>query len=322
MQKAKQFLLMDNTANRAKKIFLGYLILTFYYLGALVMIFALTYPPFETVHGNFKQHAIVMERYMLWVLYIPGVLMLLSAVALIFFRPGSLPKWAVAGSAFLSLVSVAAMFLCMIPLHSDWTVAGFDSLVFELSKNITFTFQIVPSILQALIAVYFMYVYLGGLQRTTRILYIVLFVLCFFPMGTIIVECHLNYALWETVGGNDWPAYRQAMDMPLFLAIFLIPFYFPIILLVVLALKRREGLSRTLVMISLITLLHVFIVSAAYFVPDIQFQLDKYHSQKLIDELIKNEIWMRTPAELVYWAAVAIMFWKFRAGSNETKTLV
>jgi hypothetical protein len=313
---------MDNTANRTKKIFLGYLILTFYYLGVLAMVFALTYPPFKEVHDNFKQHAIVFERYLIWVLYIPGVLMLLSAVVLIFFRPVCLPKWAVAGSAFLSLISVATMFFCMVPLHHHWITAGFDSLMFEQSKSNTFAFQIVPSILAALMAVCFMYLYLSGVKRTTRIMFIALFVMCFFPMGTIIVECHVNYALWATVASSDWPAYRRAMDMPVFLAIFLIPFYLPIVQLIVLACKKREGLSRSLVIISLITLLYVFIISAAYFVPDIQFELDKYHSRKLIQELIRNEIWLRTPAELVYWATVAMMFWKFRPGTDRTESIV
>jgi hypothetical protein len=168
----------------------------------------------------------------------------------------------------------------MVPLHHHWTTAGFDSLVFEQSKNNTFAFQIVPSILAGLLAVCFMYRYLGGVERTTRIMFIALFVMCFFAMGTIIVECHLNYALWATVGSSDWLAYRQWLVMPVFLAIFLIPVYFPIVLLIVMANKKREGLSRGLVMISLISLLYVFIISAAYFVPDIQFELDKYHSQK------------------------------------------
>lgn len=308
---------MNDTANKAKKIFLGYLMLTFYYLGALAMIFALTYAPFKEVHQNFKQHAIVFEQYLIWVLYVPGVLMLLSAVALIFFRPACLPKWAVAGSAFLSLVSVATMFLCMAPLHHHWVTAGFDSLRFEQSKSITFAFQIIPSILQALVAVYFMYIYLQGVKRATKIMFIALFALCFFPMGTIIIECHLNYALWATVGSSDWLSYRRlATDMRVFASIFLIPFYLPIVLLIVMAYKKREDLSRGLVMISLITLVYVFIISAAYFVPDIQFELDKYHSQKLIQELIRNEIWLRTPAELVYWATVAVMFWKFRPGPD------
>lgn len=311
---------MNNTANKTKKIFLGYLILTFYYLGALAMIYALTYPPFTEVHENFKQHAIVLERYLIWVLYIPGVLMLLSAVALIFFRPSCLPRWAVAGSAFLSLISVATMFFCMVPLHHDWTTAGFDSLMFEQSKNTTFAFQVAPSILAGLMAGCFMYRYLSGVERTTRIMFIALFVLCFFPMGTIIVECHVNYALWETVASRDWHAYRQAMAMPVFLAIFLIPFYLPIILLMVMAYKKRAGLSRGLVMISLITLLYIFTISAAYFVPDIQFELDKYHSQDLIQELIRNEIWLRTPAELAYWTTVAMMFWKFRPGPDKTES--
>jgi hypothetical protein len=310
-----------NTANKAKKIFLGYLILTFYYLGALAMIFALTYPPFKEVHENFKQHAIVFERYLIWALYIPGVLMLVSAVALIFFRPACLPKWAVAGSAFMSLISVASMFFCMVPLHHHWTIAGFDSLVFEQSKNSTLAFQIAPSILQALMAAWFMYLYLSSVERTTRVMFIALFVMCFFPMGTIIVECHLNYALWATVGSSDWLAYRQWLVMPVFLTVFLIPFYFPILLLIVLACRKREALSRSLVMISLISLLYVFIISAAYFVPDIQFELDKYHSQKLIQELIGNEIWLRTPAELVYWATVAMMFWKIGPGPDITDKL-
>jgi hypothetical protein len=317
---AKQFLSMNNTANKTKKIFLGYLILTFYYLGALAMLFALTYPPFKAVHENFKQHAIVLERFLIWVLYIPGVLMFLSAVALIFFRPACLPRWTVIASAVLSLISVSTMFLYMVPLHHHWSTIGFNSLILEQSNKITFAFQIVPSILHALMATCFLYRYLSGVQRTTRIMFIALFALCFFPMGTIIVECHVNYALWAVVASSDWPAYRQAMDMPVFLAIFLIPFYFPIVLLIIMACKKRKGLPRGLVMISLITLLYVFIISAAYFVPDIQFKLDKYHSPNLIQELIKYEIWLRTPAELAYWATVAIMFWKFSPVRIKTKT--
>ena len=112
--------------------------------------------------------------------------------------------------------------------------------VFEYSKRTTFIFQIVPSILQALIAIGFMYIYLNDVQRTTRILFIAIFVLCFFPMGTIIVECHLNYALWANVVRSEWLAYRQAWDMRLFLGIFLIPFYLPIVLLIVFVCKRAQ----------------------------------------------------------------------------------
>ena len=315
----RSILSMSNTVDNTKKIFLGYLILTFYYLGALTMIITITYPPFQEVRENFNQHAIVFERYMIWALYIPGVLMVLSTIGLIFFRPAYLPKWAVVGSAFLSLISVITMFICMVPLHHQWTLAGFDSQLFEQSKSIIVTLQLVPSILQALIAVWCMYIYLSDVQRTTRILFITLFVLCFFPMGTVIIECHVNYALWATVGSNDWLAYRQWLVMPVFLAVFLIPVYFPIVLLIILSVKKRDGLSRRLVLISLITLLYVLIISAAYFVPDIQFELDKYHSQELLNDLIKSEIWLRTPAELVFWIAVAMMFWKFRSPQAATR---
>ena len=309
---------MNSTAT-TKMIVLGYLILTFYYLGVISMLFGLTYPPFYQMHENFREHAVVLELYLFGVLYVPGGLMLLSAVMLIFFHPTSFPKWAVVGSVFLCLISVSTMFLCMVPLHHDWIVSGFNVNVFEYSKRTTFIFQIVPSILQALIAIGFMYIYLRDVQRTTRILFIAIFVLCFFPMGTIIVECHLNYALWANVVSSEWLAYRQAWDMRLFFAIFLIPFYLPIVLLIAFVCKKRKGISRVLVTISLLTLLHVFVISAAYFVPDIQFQLDKYHSQKLIQELIKNEIWMRTPAEVVYWVSVGVMFWNFKLGRDETE---
>jgi hypothetical protein len=308
---------MKYTADKTKKFLFGYLILTFYYLGALAMIYAITYPPFKEVTQNFKQHAIVFERYSIWILYIPGVLMLLSAVALLFFRAAYLPKWAAIVSAFFCLISVATMFLCMIPLHHEWMSTGFDSVTFEQSKNITFAFQLVPSILQALIAVSFLYIYLQGVKLVTKIMFIALFVLCFFPMGTIMVECHLNYALWATVGSLDWIDYRRlATDMRVFASIFLIPFYFPIILLAFLSFKKQAGFSRNLIVISLIALLYVFAISAAYFVPDLQFELDKYHSQNLIQELIRNEIWMRTPVELMYWVTVASLFWKFTPNTD------
>lgn len=309
---------MNATSNKTKKILLGYLILTLYYLGVLVMLFAITYPPFREVHQNFREHALVLERYLSWVLYAPGVLMFLFAVALIIFRPAYLPKWAVTGSAALSLVSVATMFFCMVPLHQHWINTGFDIALFEQSKNIMFVFQIVPAVIQALLAVAFIYIYLTGMQQTTKLLFIALFVLCFFPMGTILVECHLNYALWAEVASSEWSAYRKLLVMPVFAAVFLIPFYFPIVLLVIMAFKKRKGLSRPWTFISLAALFYVFVISAAYFVPDIQFELDKYHSENLLNELIENEIWLRTPAELLYWASIALMFWKFESSADNT----
>lgn len=308
---------MKSIADKKKIVLFVYLILTFYYLGALSMVFAVTYPPFAEVTENFKQHATVFEQYVIWVLYIPGLLMLLSAVVLLFNRASYLPKWAVICSVLLSLISVTTMFLCMLPLHQQWITKGFDSIIFEQAKSITFAFQLVPSILQALVAVSFIYNYLQGAKRITRIMFISLFVLCFFPMGTIMVECHLNYALWTTVGNNDWIDYRRlATDMRVFASIFLIPFYFPIILLGFLSFKKQNGFSRNLIVISLLALLYIFAISAAYFVPDLQFELEKYHSQELIQELIRNEIWMRTPIELVYWIIVAMMFWKFKPNTG------
>ncbi len=301
---------MNNQAIKTKTLFHGYLMLTFYYLGVLAMLFTITYPPFQEVHQNFRQHAIVLQRYLIWILYIPGILMLLSSVSLLVIRPAFVPKWAATASALLSFISVITLFIHTAPFHQQWITNGFDSMLFGQFKNSVLTLQIVPSVLQALIAIFFLHLYLGSVERITRILLITLFVLCFFPMGTIFVECHLNYALWAEVDGSEWLAYRQWLIMPIFAAVFLIPFYFPIVLLIAVAGKKRKGVSRGLIAIALIALLYVFVISAAYFVPDVQFELDKYHSEKLIQELIRNEIWMRTPAELIYWIALAILFWK------------
>jgi hypothetical protein len=62
----------------------------------------------------------------------------------------------------------------------------------------------------------------------------------------------------------------------------------------------------------LICVLAIFVITAIYFVPQLQAKLDAKFSKPLIEELIRNDLPLRGIAGLIFYFTTALMF--FRAG--------
>jgi hypothetical protein len=127
-------------------------------------------------------------------------------------------------------------------------------------------------------------------------------------MGTGTMEGFVAYPFWREIGATDWLAARQAPSAASFFWIFLIPGYLPMILTIVMFWHRPAGIARWVPMAIVGLILIVFVVTAVYFVPDLQMELDKAYSRPLIDELIKNDIPYRGWAAYLY---VLLTMWAF-----------
>jgi len=111
-----------------------YFMLAFYYFGAVVLIQLVIYPCFEKVHGNFSTYIVVFNSLARTVLVYAPTLMLLAAVALLWFRPITFPRWTIWASIAVSFVSGIISPHFIGPIYNSfatrgYTIAAYDKLL-------------------------------------------------------------------------------------------------------------------------------------------------------------------------------------------------
>lgn len=242
---------------------------------------------------------------MIWVGYGPAVLMLLSAISMIWLAPPIFPKWAVYAGVVLGAISVATTLLVMMPIYTQWAIAGYDTTQNRHLLSQTLYFQIIPLALQVAILVSFLYVYFRDIKPVAKWIFLLVVVLNFYNLGTTSIEGSLAYPLWETVGAKDWLAYRQTPPSLLFSILFVFAAFSPIFLLIAMYWQRPKEFPKHLVTSYLLLVLYLFVITALYFVP-----LNSTHSLSLIKELKTNDWLYRAPAGLALQVIVAWMFLK------------
>ena len=199
----------------------------------------------------------------------------------------------------------------------------FRSLTAELSSKLqlySFYFQIIPAVLQVLIALALFNKYLKETAVIGRVLFIATFSLCLYSLGTLYIESLVGYPMWLLIDPSDWLATREAvgLNIPAFIWVFLIPVYLPLLLLVPMFWKRPNGISKYSVATMFISLLWVFVITATYFVPDIQAKLTVGYSKLLIENLNKYDFPLRGIPDLIYMFTVCYMFMKIKLVKENT----
>lgn len=173
-------------------------------------------------------------------------------------------------------------------------------------------FQLAPAALQTAIAVRLLQICLKKTMESEIAiwLFIAVFSLSMYSWGTLYIESLVGYPMWLLVDPTEWLATRESvgLNIPAFIWVFLIPVYLPLILLLSMFWFRPNGVRRSSVVLMFLMLLWVFIITALYFVPDIQLKLAEGYNAKLIKLLNKTDFPLRGIPDLVYFFTACYMF--------------
>jgi len=287
-----------------------YFLLCLYFFGSIMMTHFVIYPHFDKVHDNFQNYMRVFNYKMIFFCYFPAILMIISSILFWFNLPREFPRWAVLTSIILGLISVATTFFAIIPTHNALQTSGFNATTYEHLLFISSTFQIIPILFQILIAVWLLNIYLKDTKPFARWLFIIIYALNFYTQATGWTESFVAYPMWTEVSESDWLTFRGGVQSHIFLLIFLIPGFSPMLLMPFLFWFRPKGIPKFYVVIYVIAFLWMFGITATYFVPQLQIPLDKMYSLKLIEELRRNDLLLRFPVGLILFLLPAWMLVK------------
>ena len=298
-------------------LLLVYLILCFYCLGAVMMINFCDYPSFDHIHENVAPVFDVFNRKIILIYYVPAILLLFCTASLWFYTPKPMVKWVFWASFICSLSAVLVIFFVLMPVQHYLLSTGFDIGVKSKLIPLSLYFQVIPTWLQAFLALVILSSWFKNVKPFSRVLFIGVFALVFYLVGADCVEKLINYPMWTVVSAKDWLAFRNSVPIIQFLSIYVIPGFFPILLLIPMFWLRPSGVTKTLVFMVLLPELWASIITGNYFVPNLQEPLLKAYSLPLIEELIKNEFLLRGTALLVLIVVTAILFFRVaRHNSN------
>ena len=284
-----------------------------------MMVRFINYPTFETVREHFTDFMTVFNNRMLWVCYVPAVLMTLSSFTLLFNSPPTFPRWTIFASITLALISVATTLFILSPIHSTLVSTGFNKDIYNRLLSTSQTFQVIPAILQVIIGFFLLNTYFKDTKTFGRWVFIITFSIVFYTAGTDFVEKLINYPSWLTVGENDWVSFRKVAVSPAFFKVYLIPSYLPLIFTILLFWLRPKGIPKYLIVIVLLCIIELAVVTAIYFVPQLQMKLDTTFLKPQIDELIRNDFPLRGISGLLFYFTTALMFYK--AGNAKSDLL-
>ena len=266
-----------------------YFVVTFYYFGAVVMTHLVIYPSFEKVHENFYNYMSLFSSLIRTIFDYAPILMLLSAIALLWYSPKSFPKWSVWVSIISAFISVIISPNFVAPLYTVFITKGYDAITYQSLISYSFSLQIVPSAIQVIIIFYFLNLYLKDTKPFSRWTFLILFSFAYFTAGTGAIEGLVNYNLWLTVGEKDWLNFRNTGSALTFWVTFLLPAYLPLFALIAMFWKRPKAIPRLFVTIYALTYLWMVFITFYYFIPDVQLVLNKHYSAPLIRELMSKD---------------------------------
>lgn len=272
-----------------------YFVACFYYAGVLMMLHFVLYPSLNSVQQNIVP---VMETFghrIIIVCYIPAILMVAASLILLKWGSKIFPLKVLAAAALLGIISVTAVF-----------VTSFQQQHLPVNKWL----QVLPAVLQVLIVIWLLNDFLKPTKTFARWLFILVFALTFYTTGTDYVEKFINYALWPAIGEKDWFVFRHLLTGPMFGAVYLLPAYLPLFLCIAMFWQRPAGIPKWMVTIFLAAQLWILIVTAIYFVPKIQIPLHTTYSPAIIENLLSNEIPLRSSAVLLVFFVMGGMLLK------------
>jgi len=297
--------------NSAKSLWtmLVYFVLCFYFFGVIMMVHFVGYNRFDKIHEHIQAAMEIFNHRMTLLCYIPAGVLLFSSIALYWFSPSNFPRWTIISIVILTAISVVTTLFFIAPIHANLPATGFQESIQNKLVSTSLYFQIIPSFATVFLALTLLNKYLSDTKSIAKWLFILAFTLIFYTAGTDYVETLIYYPIWSVIGEKDWLTFRHASGL-YFFRVYLIPSYFPLILLIFLNWWRPKGIPKLFVPIALFCVLFILGVSATYFIPKLQVKLNAAFSQQLIDDLNKNQFPLRGIPELIYFILTAFMFVK------------
>ena len=291
-----------------------YFVLSFYYFGVVMMTYFVSYPQLQKISKNIFDYMQLFNDKMLLFCYIPAALMIVSLALVINFCSKMFSRVLLWSSFGFALLSVLTTFIAIIPIHNQLPSSGLTAELISRLLMYAIYLQVIPAAIQVIIAILMLNKYLNDTGAFGRVLFIVVFFLTLYSWGTLYIESLVGYPMWRLIDPSDWLSTREAvgLNIPAFIWIFLIPVYLPLLLLIPMYWKRPDGISKYSVLIVFISLLWVFVITAVYFVPDIQLKLTVGYSKALIEDLNKYDFPLRGIPDLIYMFAVCYMFLTIR----------
>ena len=137
-------------------------------------------------------------------------------------------------------------------------------------------------------------------------LFILIFALNFYTLGSNAIEAGVNYAYWGAIGDADWLHYWFSGGK--FFQVFLIPAFLPFLLIIPMIWLRPRAIPRRFTVLFLLAEVSIFISTSTYFVPKIQLPLNHSFSLKLIEDLNQYDFMLRGTAG---WVLNFISGWMF-----------
>lgn len=275
-----------------------------------MMTYFVSYPQLQKISKNIPDYMQLFNDKMLLFCYIPAALMIGSLALVVYSCSKMFSRVLLWSSLGFALLSVITTFFAIIPIHNQLPSLGLNGELNSRLLTIAMYFQVIPAAIQVVIALIMFNKYLNETKIIARILFIAVFFLTIYSWGTLYIESLVGYPMWRLIDPSDWLSTREAvgLNIPAFIWIFLIPVYLPLLLLIPMYWKRPVGVSKYSVLIVFISLLWVFIITAVYFVPDIQLKLTAGYSKALIEDLNKYDFPLRGIPDLVYMLTVCYMF--------------
>ena len=309
----------ENTKTQ-KWILLTYLVFCFYYFGTLTMTYFVSYPQLHKVSKNIHNYMQLFNDKMILFCYFPAVLMIISHLILLLFCSKKFSCKMLWASFALASFSVLTTFLAIVPLQNELPTLGLTA---ELSSKLlmySMYFQIIPAAIQVTIGLMLFNKILIETNDFRRILFIATFFLPLYAIGTLYIESLVGYPMWLLIDPSDWLATREAvgLNIPAFIWVFLIPVYLPLLLLIPMLWKRPFGISKYPVLVMLLSKLWVFVITAIYFVPDIQAKLTVEYSRVLIENLNKYDFPLRGIPDLIYVFTMLYIFIELKLTKENT----
>ena len=301
---------IQDKSKQSKWSFLIYSILTLYYFGSIIFTYFSDYPTFGNVHEHFQTFMNLTIRIREIGFIPPAVLMLFSTFSLLRYNQTDFPRWTIIASIGLAVVSVSTSLFVVFPIYLDMGSLGFNVENQHKLLSSSMNFQIIPAIIQCLILVGLMNVYFKETSPTRRWLFIVIFFITFYTLGFAMFDT-TEVPIWLSVGEKDWMAYRHSGTLGFggFAAIYLLPGVLPMFLMIPLFWLRPPNIPLYLPVIRFILSMIILFVSATYFAPKIQFELDKGYSRTLIDDYWLRQFGRYSLAVITY-ILTALMFLK------------
>jgi hypothetical protein len=303
--------LKETSAQTSKWTLFIFTILSFYIFGVVLASYCITYPRFDDVHDNWQEFMSLYNHKMTIFLKIPSILWLFSAISMYFFSPKIFLTRAIYACVGLTLISVLTTSFSVLPIFSAMESIGFNPETHANLLSTSIFFQIIPAGIVCLLMLFFLNIYFQSIKPITRWILIIVTVLSFYLIGSNTVEALIEYRLWNIVSEADWLTYRRSgPSFGLFIAVYLLPGWLPILLIIPMIWLRPKGVSIVLPICFLLFEIWGAFITATYFIPKAQMPLDDGYSKQILEDLVKNDDLKRVWIMYVLGGITGLMFFK------------